>query len=226
VVANLDAVSSSFNSTLTDSFDQNSVLKVDKGDALFFAGLFNSMSAEMEIQSAYNLDGDIDSPYNAEASSDPLINNGNGPSIESFLNANQDFLKLTDAAKLAEAKASVSAALVDMDSAIDSILAETDDQIDDMITIDATMDSAEIKTWIAETQASINGDSTNIGMVALNLKTFFDNGVDIRSKLPAFSGNNASSNFIDPTAGGVIDDTVAIDLNEDSNADGIPDIAQ
>jgi hypothetical protein len=63
-------------------------------------------------------------------------------------------------------------------------------------------------------------------MVALNLKIFFDNGVDIRSKLPAFSGNNASSNFIDPTAGGVIDDTVAIDLNEDSNADGIPDIAQ
>ena len=225
-VANLDAVSSSFNSTLTDSFDQNSVLEVDKGDALFFAGLFNSMSAEMEIQSAYNLDGDIDSPYNVEASNDPLLNNGNGPTIESFLNANQDFLKLADAAKLAEAKASVSAALVDMDSAIDSILAETDDQIDDMITIDATMNSAEIKTWILETQASINGDSTNIGMVALNLKILFDNGVDIRSKLPAFSGNNASSNFIDPTAGGVIDDTVAIDLNEDSNADGIPDIAQ
>ncbi|MEA2079430.1 MAG: hypothetical protein U9P00_06150, partial [Pseudomonadota bacterium] len=203
-----------------------STLEVDKGDALFFAGLFNSMLAEMAIQSAYNLDGDIDSPFNVESNNDPLSNNGNDPSIESFLNANQDFLKLADRDKLAEAKASVSAALGDMDSAIDSILAETDDQIDDMITIDATVNTAEIKTWISETQASINGDSTNIGRVALNLKVFFDNGVDIRSKLPAFSGNNASSVFSDPTAGGVIDDTVSLDLNEDSNADGIPDIAQ
>jgi hypothetical protein len=225
-VANLDAVSSSFESTLTDSFDQNSLLEVDKGDALFFAGLFNSMLAEMAIQRAYNLDGDIDSPFNVEANNDPLSNNGNEPSIESFLNANQDFLKLADATKLAEAKASVSAALGDMDGAIDSILAETDDQTDDMITIDATVNTVEIKTWISETQASINGDSPNIGQVALNLQLFFDNGVDIRNQLPTFSGNNASSNFIDPTAGGVIDDTVSLDLNEDSNADGIPDIAQ
>jgi hypothetical protein len=221
-VANLDAVSSSFESTLTDSFDQNSLLEVDKGDALFFAGLFNSMLAEMAIQRAYNLDGDIDNPFNNEANNDPALD----PSIESFLNANQDFLKLADATKLAEAKASVSAALGDMDGAIDSILAETDDQTDDMITIDATVNTVEIKTWISETQASINGDSPNIGQVALNLQLFFDNGVDIRNQLPTFSGNNASSNFIDPTAGGVIDDTVAIDLNEDSNADGIPDIAQ
>jgi len=225
-VANLGAVSSSFNSTLADSFDQTSTLEVDKGDALFFSGLFNSMLAEMEIQRAYNLDGDIDSPFNIQANNDPASNNGNNPTIESFLNTNQDFLKLADPAKLAEAKASVSAALVNLDSAIDSILAETDDQIDDMITIDATVNATEIKTWISETQASINGDSTNIGLVALNLKLFFDNGVDIRNQLPMFSGNNASSNFTDPTAGGVIDNTTLIDLNEDSNADGIPDIAQ
>ena len=60
----------------------------------------------------------------------------------------------------------------------------------------------------------------------LDLKRFFDNGVDFRSPsslLPPFSGNKVAGFFPDATFDSVV---LQPDLNADVNNDGIPDIVQ
>ncbi len=219
--ANLDTVSTAFDTVLTDDSE---VINVDYGDALFFSGLLRSMVASIEIQRAYDLNIDIDDVKN------------NNRTAENVHATNSTLLGQPDLMKLAEAKISLSAALTDMKSAIDSINAETDDQIDDLITIDATVDTAEIKTWIDETQASIDGNSTNIGTAAVNLQTFFNSGVILDdTTLPGIAGNDIDATngfFNDPTMGGVIVDTDTTtpgvqNINKDTGPfDGIPDILQ
>ncbi len=109
--------------------------------------------------------------------------------------------------KLAEAKASLSIALARLKSAIDSINAETDDQSDDLITLDETADLVETTTWIDEAQSSIDGNSTNIATVSVNLQKFFNDGVVLDdTTLPNIIGNDIGD-FPDPTFGGVIIDT-------------------
>ena len=171
----------------------------------------------------------------------------NDVTVESFLASDLDFLTLTDTAKLAEAKAALQVgALVDMDAAIDVILAETDDQNDDLITLvdpaDPLADQAEqeqelrdFQTRIAEVQDSIANGATSIGNsnpATLDLKQFFDVGVDFRNpdRLPPFSGNDISGLFPDPNFNSVV---ISPDLNEDildasgaPGSDGIPDIVQ
>ena len=223
--SNLDAVSTAFDTMLTNDGE---VVNVDHGDALFFSGLLRSMVASIEIQRAYDLSVDIDDAEN------------NDRTAEDVRTANNALLGQPDLTKLAEAKASLSAALANMNAAIDSIKTETDDQTDDLITLDATIDTVEIKTWIAETQASIDGNSTNIGKAAINLQAFFNNGVTLdETTLPGIAGNDidpADGYFEDPTMGGVILDTDTTtpgiqDINKDTGpydgfVDGIPDILQ
>jgi hypothetical protein len=240
---NLAAISVSFNTDWSEPFVNDATLESDYGDVLFFRSLFGSALAALAVQRAYELDADVDAIDTLNSDLDPT----NDITVESFLASDLDFLTLTDAAKLAEAKAALQAdALVDMDAAIDVILAETDDQNDDLITLvdpaDPLADQAvqeqelrDFQTRIAEVQNSIANGATSIGNsnpATLDLQRFFDAGVDFRNpdRLPQFSGNDISGLFPDPAFNSVV---LSPDLNEDlldanglPGPDGIPDIVQ
>ena len=237
---NFDAVSTGFDTTyITENgglinitrnpfstFDFNGVssttINVDRGDALFFSGYIRSLIANVELQRAYNLNVDIDVAKN------------NDQTIENVKATNTGLLGQPDLTKLAEAKATISTALANIKSAIEFVETESDDQIDDLTTIDASVDTIEIKTWIDETLASINGSATNIGTASIDLQMFFNSGVVLDdTTLPGIAGNNVDPTdgfFDDPTMGNVIldiDNAPGIQsLNEDLNSDGIADILQ
>jgi hypothetical protein len=240
---NLAAISVSFNTNWSEPFVNDETLESDYGDVLFFRSLFGSALASLATQRAYELDADIDAVHALNNDLDP----SNDVTIESFLAGDLDFLTLTDTAKMAEAKVALQAdALVDMDEAINVILAETDDQNDDLITLvdpaDPLADQAlheqelrDFQTRIAEVQSSIANGATPIGTsnpATLDLLQFFNVGVDFRNpnRLPPFTGNDVSGLFPDPTFNSVV---LSPDLNEDlldanglPPGDGIPDIVQ
>ena len=192
---NLDEISETFDTEFTHDGE---VFNADYGDALFFSGLLNSVKASMEIQQAYNLDVDIDEIYNDELT------------IEDVRTRDSTLLGSPKPENLAEAKVSLSLALARLESAIDFIDGETDDQSDDLITLDETVDSAEIKTWIDQTRLSMVGAGTRIETVAVDLQKFFDGGVVFDdATLPGITGNDITGDYPEPTFGGVIIDADA-----------------
>lgn len=240
---NLAAISVSFNTDWSEPFINSATLESDYGDVLFFRSLFGVALATLAIQRSYELDADVDAIDSQNNDLDPT----NDVTVESFLDGDLDFLALTDTTKLAEAKVTLQMdALVDMNEAIDVILSEVDDQNDDLITLvdpsdplaDQVVQEQELRdfqTRIAEVQNSIANGATSIGNsnpATLDLKQFFDVGVDFRdpNRLPQFTGNDISGLFPDPTFNSVV---LSPDLNEDllnangmPGPDGIPDIVQ
>lgn len=240
---NLAAISVSFNTDWSEPFINSATLESDYGDVLFFRSLFGMALATLAIQRSYELDADVDAIDSQNNDLDPI----NDVTVESFLDGDLDFLALTDTTKLAEAKVTLQMdALVDMNEAIDVILSEVDDQNDDLITLvdpsdplaDQVVQEQELRdfqTRIAEVQNSIANGATSIGNsnpATLDLKQFFDVGVDFRdpNRLPQFTGNDISGLFPDPTFNSVV---LSPDLNEDllnangmPGPDGIPDIVQ
>jgi hypothetical protein len=221
-VDNLNAISPAFNMSWTDLISGGQA-ESDYGDVLFLSGAYKGMLASIATQMAYDMDGDVTQIYNNNHDGDP----SNDITVESFLGSNMSFLSLADTTMLAEAKTYLTAsALDDFSAAIDEIGAETDDQSDDLITIDTIGDPMLAKQKIAEVKDSILNGSTMVGKTMLDLKHFFDDGVDFRAPsnlLPDFNGNNVAGLFSDPTFDGVV---LQPDLNEDLNMDGIPDIVQ
>jgi hypothetical protein len=233
----------SFNTDWSEPFINSATLESDYGDVLFFRSLFGMALATLAIQRSYELDADVDVIDSQNNDLDPT----NDVTVESFLDSDLDFLALTDTTKLAEAKVTLQMdALVDMNEAIDVILSEVDDQNDDLITLvdpsdplaDQVVQEQELRdfqTRIAEVQNSIANGATSIGNsnpATLDLKQFFDVGVDFRdpNRLPQFTGNDISGLFPDPTFNSVV---LSPDLNEDllnangmPGPDGIPDIVQ
>ena len=220
--ANLDQVSATFNAQIID--DKDEIVNVDHGDALFISGFFRLVVASIEILRAYNLGADIDDTKN---------NNLTAQDVQA---KTPGIMGAPSLVILAEAKASALASLNNLQAAIASINGESDDQTDDLITLDDTSAIvAEMNTWIDETRASITVGATAINRTILNLKGFFDAGVLLdETTLPGLAGNGvdpANGLFEDPTLGGVVLDTDTTtpgiqDLNEDRNIDGIPDILQ
>ncbi|MFV1998526.1 MAG: FG-GAP repeat domain-containing protein [Acidiferrobacterales bacterium] len=232
-ISTLDQISPSF-TRIWNEPALNEVVESDYGDVLFYKASFKAMLSSVAIQKAYNLDADIDATMNTNRDVDPL----NDTTTEDFLanGSNASFLTLADTARLTEAKNKLLAALDDSLAAIVAIEAETDSQLDDLITLDtyAAAGAATAKDYISDTRNSIQGtgnrfdrndlDVTND--LVLQLDRFFGVGVDFRSSnlLPGFIGNDVSGLFPDPTFNGVV---LTPDLNEDIfPADGIPDVVQ
>jgi len=217
-VANLDDISTSFNKVWTDPMDGTQV-ESDYGDVLVLRGTFKSLIASIATQRAYDLDADIDDIAN------------NNVTVQDFLAGNATFLSLDDTTKLTEAKNYLtSGAIVDFKDAIDVIKGEVDDQSDDLVTLDLLGDPTGVtaKAKLDQVMTSLLNGATMVGKATLDLKHFFDDGVDFRSPtpglLPMFSGNSVAGLFPDATFDGVI---VSPDLNTDINpADGVPDILQ
>ena len=223
-IANLDAVSQSFNREWTEPFDKESV-ESDYGDVLFFRSLFKGSLASIYIQYAYNLDVDIDNFVNTDKT------------IEQFLNDEPQFLSLTATPDndLALGKTNLDSGLEDLGDAIEWIDAETDDQDDDYVNLNLSDYTAD---RISKAQADIddarysldgptfvNGNGNHSGW-ELDLSNFFA-GLDFRSPnlLPGFSDNHATGLFPDGTFAGTFG--AGIDLNEDGDpADGTADVMQ
>jgi hypothetical protein len=216
-IENLDAIGSSFTTVLTNPIDQSEV-EVDYSDVLVLRGALKSMLAAIAVLRAYDLDADVDTIVNTAVTA------------ETFVASDATFLTLNDRTKLAEAKARLaSGAIDDLKAAINSVRAETDNQSNDLITLDTLEDptGAEALAFLDSVAQSIASGATAVGDKTLDLKRFFDTGVDFRSPvnlLPALAGNDVAGLLPDPTFAGVV---VSPDLNEDrSPADGIPDVLQ
>jgi hypothetical protein len=217
-IENLGNVSQSFNISWIEPIDETTV-ESDFGDVLAAKALFKSLLASIIIENSYNLDGDFDlMDYH----------------IEQFLADNPDFLKLTSSSELSGAKNYLIGASNDALSAIDWIQAETDDQNNDFVNLldiePATINDA--KEYINEFKTSLTGpvnlyeddEKTQLNGT-LNLTNFFV-GMDLRSLLPAYSGDDPGF-FPDPTFNGIwtnYPQGANGDPNLDLDEDGSPDV--
>ena len=226
-VANLTIVSSSFQRGWTQPFTGKTV-ESDFGDVLFFRAVGKGLLGFIAAQMAYDLEVNIATAVNNQT-------------VETFLDNNPTFPPLVDRTPLPTARDFLRDALDDLLAAITTIAAETDDQSDDFITLQsmtaekiekAKIDVADLKNaldgptpvsstllGLSDSQETVNNDFT------LDVRPFFA-GIDLRQPnlLPPFVGNELAGLFPDPTFRGIIGPE--IDLNEDLDGDGVPDILQ
>jgi len=223
-ISNLGAVSPAFYREWTEPNDDE-IVESDYGDVLFFKASFEAVLAYIFTQNAYTLNGDIDDIKN------------NAKTIQQVLVDQPALLTLssTYVGDLISAKAAFDDSLVDFDAAIDWMDGEVDFQDDDFVNlsestpeeiIQAKADIFDARTSLyGSTMVNDNGSDPTEGWV-LDMSIFFA-GLDLRSPnlIPAFSGNDPTGLFPDPTAAGVFG--AGIDLNEDDDpADGTADILQ
>jgi len=212
----LDKVSQNFRITWPNSSTGNTV-ENDYADALFFLGLINLERAYSSVLNAYNLKGDVLEVM--ERNSDDDL--ANDITIERFLDQNPNFLKLSDKSKLAVAKNHLlSGSISKFELALNQIQSETDAQDDDLIRLTSS-DQEEInqtKEYLARTRRSISSGQTLLYSsesgdpmedIIINLRRFFDAGVDFRGDnlLPAVRGNSLDDSqpcLTDPTFNGVV----------------------
>ena len=223
-IVNLDSVSVDFEKQWIEPFDHETV-ESDYGDVIFFRSVFYDALAAIYIQSAYNLNDDIDETKN------------NDKTVEQFLTDRPNFLTLLPsyASNLNQAKSYTNTALDDLDTAIVWMdQTETDDQSNDFVKLTeltpaqivrARADIADAKKSLNE-PTSVNGNKDPADAFILDASIFFS-GLDFRNPnlIPAFTGNEVSGLFPDASFKGIFGE--GIDLNEDIDpADGIPDILQ
>ncbi len=212
---NIEPVSEAYERNLIfNTGEREESAEIDYRDVLVLRSALRTAVAATLIQSAYDLDTDIDAELNDPANT-----------IESFLEDNSSFLSLLDASPLSIAKIELGQAADDLLAAIDGIQAETDDQTDDLITLlNATPEEIEeAKADILDFKNSLDGpvlvldnevpaDPTND--FTLDLSKFFA-GLNLRDFLPPFAGDQVGGLFPDPTFNGVFGPE--IDLNEDQD---------
>jgi len=224
-LSGLDGVSTSFNVTWTEPAD-NSEVETDYGDLLVFRAALASAIASIRTQYAYYLNVDID-----------LEKNDTDNSYEDFLNSNPLFLNLTNAGILANVKINLENAANDLLGAINWMIAETDGQDDDFINLTnvTAEEIADAKKYISAFKQSLNGPSVLFDGHTINdssddtiidASPFF-NGINLRSLLPVFAGNQPIGFLPDTSFGGVIiqyKGDIPEVLNEDSDGNNIADI--
>jgi len=222
-IANLGAVSQAFNREWTEPNDDE-IVESDYGDVLFFKASFEALLAYIFVQNAYTLNGDIDDIQN------------NGKTIQQVLADEPDLLKLSavPGGDLNSAKTAFDESLVDFDAAIVWINNEGDFQDDDFVNLsDTTAEEInQARADIADARASLNGTTVvndnrdPADGFELDMSVFFA-GLDLRNPnlLPAFSGNDPTGLFPDPTFDGVFGAGIYLNLDSDP-ADGTADILQ
>lgn len=225
-IATLDMISTAFNTTWVEPVGSTSV-ESDYGDVFVFRAALKSAVAGILAQYAYNLDMDIASELND-------ANNTH----ETFLSNNPFFMKLVSSGYLETAKGYVHDAATDVENAIDWILAETDNQIDDLVNLAGVLpeEIAEAQEAIVAAKQSLEGPTAMFDNgtpedlsddTVINMYPFFS-GIDLRSLLPTFVGKQPTGFLPDTSFGGGLfqlegqDPSVVFD--EDSNGNSIADI--
>ncbi|MFH1373927.1 MAG: hypothetical protein ABII79_09045 [bacterium] len=219
-IANLDAVHSSFNKTWTEPFFGVSY-KSDYGDVLFLKALIKAALAEILIQDAYNLDADIYATDNSQDTYESFLSN---PDNIEFLTLSSNF-----STSLPAARGYLSSATDNLTAAINIIEAHDANYLLNLTT-KIPEDIQKAKTDLAKFKTSLTGQvtfdatikSTPYNNTTIDLTPFFA-GLNLRNLLPPFTGDTAGL-FPIPTFGGVIIN--GINMNQDSNDNGIPDILE
>ena len=242
-IAELDKISSTYQNTFTSPVD-GELEDQDYGDVLFLKAIANGLLGQLAFVGAYDLDLDIALTANA-AKAGTLT-------TQQVLDANPNLGELDAsvyAAQLAEAKENLRTGMETLDAAIVEIEAETDDQLDDIFSlietdwvynestmmweeVDVTAEAiAEVRDGIAmaltglDEPVTVDDNNTPDDITddfILDVSQLFA-GIDFRSLLPGFSGDEATGLFPDPTMGGVIVQAPDEFVNKDRDGNGIPD---
>lgn len=195
-----------------DSFGVES----DYGDVLFLEGAFNAALSLIAYFDSLDMNGDIDQEANAHVT------------VQQLLIDLPDLVSLNDTAKLTESASRLDESMVKLIAAIDFMQLEADLQHDDFINLaDSTPERIAItRSEFASVRSSITGtpaSATDNGVpFTVTLSNFFS-GLSLRQELPPYTGDIPGF-FPDPGFDNVIGGS--LNVNEDINGDGIPDILQ
>jgi len=223
----LDDITPSFDYTWTEPVSGDEV-ESDYGDVLFGKAVLKANLGFYYTLKAYNLEleyTDVESLANEQTT------------IEAFLSANGSFLTLESQGSINSARDNVLEASDDLLEAIEWMEMETDNQEDDLICLcDVTSEEIlEAKAVINQVKNSIQnsqiirlededeGEDISSEIV---LQPFFA-GLDLRSLLPSFSGNEPIGFLPDPAFGGIlvsIEGMAPVELNDDADGSGTADI--
>ncbi|MBW2636791.1 MAG: hypothetical protein JRC86_04590 [Deltaproteobacteria bacterium] len=201
----LDEISADFSRTWAEPVEGLSV-EVDYGDVLVCRAALKGFVAHILIQYAYDLDVPIAMEINYSST------------IQAILAEYTSFLTRSENSDLASTKQYLLDAADDLEAAITSIEAETDDQTDDLVNFSGvTQDEIdEGKATIAYAKSSLSNDS-NITIddndtptddtddTVINLENFFTGyGIDLRALLPTFAGDAPTGFLPDETFDGTL----------------------
>lgn len=187
------------------------LVEVDRGDTVTLAGILRATHAALDILAAYDVDVDLQTAVNRPP--------------RDILAAAPALLTLQSAASLATAREFADQALADLSLGIATILAEGDDQTNDVLVI-LPQDRAgagraqQIFNLLRQSLQRQIVLPTDVGLPAperLDLSLLFSGRFPtLRPFLPAFTerGTFDDQRFPDPTFGGIAPDLTQQDINK------------
>ena len=233
-IASLNLVSTSFNKTWLELFDDETV-ESDYGDVLYVKAMFQGALASIYIQRAYNLNVDIHAEDQSDKTDEQFIDD----------NPNIGTLGSSYGSYLSTAKQLSLNSLTHLRDTINWMQNETDAQSNDWINLvdETSSEIDEAKLDIADAKNSMNGPTVvrdndeddpadpDDDPFTLDLSIFFA-GLDFRSPnlLPPYTHDDPGF-FPDPTLKGIVgpEENLNEDLHNEFGApggDSIPDILQ
>lgn len=222
-ISNLSVISTSFSLLITSEELGDAIgnsVEVDYGDvAVWESGLYG-LKAFLELFLSYDLDVSDFQDIAAKLDNDVFDINVD------LLDPNPDFLKLvTDGASTIQSARTALIGFIDAYLAASQFIrTETDDQSDDLFTLEADdlQDDLEFRTELEKIQSSLENNAA-VAMgdpepVNINFDAFFSDPVSIRDYLPVFSYDPLSGELLEPDFSRVADPTVSGIV-----PDGLPD---
>lgn len=227
-ISALNAVSESFN---IEQMFSGELTEFDYSDVLFVKAYANFLLFQIHFQQGVNVNGDIKSAMQSTTTT-----------IEQYLNAHPDLLKVTDANALDAAREYAGVGLKGLYAAIAAVENESDqdsaqdndfvtfygDPLDPLALQEMQEEIAAAKAEISRTMPVFYREAqfpfdNDTQTATVNLNSFFSGAVSLRGLLPGFTGNMPGL-FPDPLMAGMV--SANLDLNADAHADGTADVIQ
>jgi hypothetical protein len=221
-VGNLDKIGPNFSYTPPSAMIGGAVTgEVDYADVLALKAALRSVLAAMTFLSAYDIEIDLDEFLNNEFCEEVDPNTYHGIDAEAFLAKYPTLMTLANASVLSSLRGLVTDAIDDVLDALDVIHDETDDQSDDLLTIDPS-EYGTIQAYFVALRATLDGpvvlsSASGTGRPFMWNSAPIFSGINLRNYIPAVIGNQVVYRSIrgagyDPTIGGVLPDFVAEDV--------------
>jgi hypothetical protein len=165
-------------------------VEIDYSDVLLMRAGMHALRALIRVLDGHDTDLDVGDLCDWNRSAFPGV-----PIVLADPN-NSTLLTLVDLASLGQAEADLRQALILAERALDSIEAESDDQSDDVLSLDPNAFTPAKEDWLRQTIADIlasldgpviHADASQLlcGDPSVHLGVYFD-GIQIRDKLPEF----------------------------------------
>jgi hypothetical protein len=186
------------------------IIEIDSGDLLVMTGMLRAALGMLDVAAAYDFDVELRSLFDTSA--------------KTALDCAPGVLGLQQPPLLGTARTTLGRALEDLSAAVTTILAEQDDQLDDLLVIPAAsrQGAEHLRLVLQRVRQSLDREvvlGSDVGLEPperLNLSLFFSGRLaDLRLLLPAFDaqGDFDGGRFPDPTFGGVAPDVTQADIN-------------